>query len=365
MTGPQKSIFTLSESESSMLSLSRGVRWLTAIAMTAAIPSACPISSAQAADGPATVVASELDNPSGIAIHPESGHLFIATHPGVFRFIPGKPGKLVPEVTGFKTDVYGKGPKYDIGPLGVALLGNDHLVVGDGSLPDGSELVRVYKISANQAPDKPTAAEASAFNLGPITAGNESAKGEGNFYALAVNAHAIYVTANGDDTKGWVLKADVKEGKATGLKPFIATKPAVNVDAPVAITFSPDGKQLVIGQMGEINVPGDSLLTMYDPETGKLLKSLKTGLSDIAGLAYSPKTGKLYAVDYAWADTKQGGLFVLEVTGEECKATKIASLDKPTSLAFDKAGLLYITVFGTRPEGGKPSGQLVTLPAGL
>ncbi len=50
-----------------------------------------------------------------------------------------------------------------------------------------------------------------------------------------------------------------------------------------------DGASLVVGQMGEMNVPGDSLLCMYDAATGKLQKSLKTGLHDIAGLAYSPK----------------------------------------------------------------------------
>ena len=118
--------------------------------------------------------------------------------------------------------------------------------------------------------------------------------------------------------------------------------------------------------MGEVNVPGDSLLTMYETATGKLVKSLKTGLHDIAGLAYSPKTGKLYCVDFAWVDTKQGGLYELTVTGDEVKATKIASLDKPTALAFDKDGGLYVTVFGTAAAGSTtPSGALLYFAAGL
>lgn len=312
-----------------------------------------------------TVAAGDIDNPSGVAVHAATGHVFISAHTGVYRLVPGKPGKLSAEVTGFKTDIYGKGPKYNIGPLGVALLGDKHLIVGDGSQVDGEELVRVFKINA-AAPKQAATAESAEFLLGPIKAGADSAKGEGNFYAIAVSSKAFFVTANGDDTKGWILKSEIKDGKPGELKPFLPTKPAVNVDAPVGITLSKDEKTLVVGQMGEMNVPGDSQLSLYEAETGKLVKNYKTGLHDIAGLAYSPKTGKLYAVDYAWVDTKQGGLYELTIAGDDVKATKIASLDKPTALAFDKAGGLYVTVFGTAAEGAaSPAGSLLYFAPGL
>jgi len=311
-----------------------------------------------------TVVLDKLDNPRGVAIHGPTGHLFVATHPAVLRVAPTTPAKSFVEVDGFPTDVYGKGPKYDIGPLGVALLGNEHLIVGDGSLADAAELVRVFKIGATP-PTKPQAAEAAAFALGPIGPGEASAKGEGNFYAIAVGPKAFYITANGDDTKGWILRAPIVDGKPGKLEPFIATKPLVNVDAPVAITLSPDGKQLVVGQMGEVNMAGDSQLSFYNPEDGKLLKNHPTGLNDIAGLAYSPKTGKLYAVDYSWVDSKNGGLFRLDVTDAGVKAEKLLSLDKPTALAFDKEGGLYITVFGTTADPKSPAGQLLKIAPGL
>ena len=67
--------------------------------------------------------------------------------------------------------------------------------------------------------------------------------------------------------------------------------------------------------MGEVNVAGDSLLTFYDAKTGKLITSIKTGLSDIVGLAYHPKSGKLYAVDFSWVDPTKGGLYRLDVSG--------------------------------------------------
>ena len=313
------------------------------------------------------LVIEHLDNPSGVAIHPGNGHVFVVSRQGVFRFVPepGKSGRIYLEVEGFPTDIYGKGPKYNIGPLGVALWGTDRLIVSDGSRPDGEELVRVYKIE-EQPPSSPPKPEASAeFTIGPIAPGGEaSPKGEGNFYAIAVIDQSWYITANGDDTKGWVLRSTLADGKPGPLEPWLATKTKVEVDAPVAITVSPD-KKLVIGQMGEVNVAGDSLLTIYDPATGDLIKSYKTGLHDITGLAYGPG-GKLYATDFAWPDTTQGGLFELMIEGEEVKTRKVVSLDRPTALAFDAEGAAYVTVFGVgRETGDKPTGGVLKLAPGF
>ncbi len=314
--------------------------------------------------GPATKQSViHLDNPSGVCVHPVTGHIFVTSRQGVFRLVPGKPGKIYLEVEGFPTDVYGKGPKYNIGPLGCTLWGTDRLIVPDGSRPDGEEVVRVYKIE-DAVPTKVRKEVDAEFTLGPIKGTGEGAKGEGNFYQAVVWNDAIYVTSNGDDTKGWIVVSKIADGKPGELTPTIATKEATMVDAPVAIAVSPDKSQLVVGQMGEMTVPGDSLLTMYDKE-GKLVKNLKTGLHDITGLAYSPG-GKLYATDFAWNDPTQGGLFELVIEGDEVKPKKILGLDRPTALAFDKEGALYITVFGTgKDTGDKPTGGLVRLEPGL
>ncbi len=310
------------------------------------------------------VVAGGLDNPSGVAVQEGTGHLLVASHGGVFRIDPKGKGrqKKKLEVTGFPTDVYGKGPKYNIGPLGVAFLKPNLLVVGDGSRKDGAELVRIYRIG-NTAPKKPQKEQAAVMTLGPISPSEDSPKGEGNFYGVAIGAGAIFVTCNGDDTKGWVSRSTLNDsGKPGKLKPYIKTKVATGVDAPVGITFTPDGKQLCVSQMGEMNVPGDSLLTFYNPSTGELIAKHKTGLHDIAGVAYSPKTGKIYVVDYAWAKNEDGGLYCLSVTDKGVEAKKIAKLDRPTALAFGKDGSLYVTVFGW---GKNKKGAVVRFAPGL
>jgi DNA-binding beta-propeller fold protein YncE len=180
---------------------------------------------------------------------------------------------------------------------------------------------------------------------------------------------AIYVTCNGDDTKGWIAKVDLDGSKLGELKRYIATKEQVEVDAPVGITISPRG-EIVVGQMGEMNKPKDSLLTFYSAKTGQKILNLETGLNDISGVAYSPKTGLLYVTDFAWIAPEEGGLYRLDSEAKNAgsvKAVKVASLDKPTALAFAPDGTLYITVVGPKKadENAPKEGKLVKIAPGL
>jgi hypothetical protein len=201
----------------------------------------------------------------------------------------------------------------------------------------------------------------AAQTLGPIPMSDQTIKGEGNFYGVVATPTGIYVTCNGDDTKGWVAKAYVKDGKIGKLQLKIATKEATEVDAPGPITTTKSGKGVLVGQIGEVTVPGDSLVTIYSGN-GKMLRNLTTGLNDIAGIAWSP-SGKLFATDFSWVDATKGGLFSVNLgkkEATEAKTKKLLSLDKPTGIAFDADGNAYIAVFGTVAEGSdKPAGQLL------
>lgn len=322
---------------------------------------------ATAQDAKLETVLEGLYNPCGIAIQPETGTVFVADsgHGKVVRVVDGAAQDVI---VNFPLDVYGKGPMYDIGPLGLAFLDKDTLIVGGGSHPDGEEMLSVYTVPAPGADAVDAKDAVTQMSLEPT----DDIKGEGNFYALAITPTAVYVTCNGDDTKGWVSKATINDGKVGPFERFLATKEAVEVDAPVGITVSPRG-ELVVGQMGEITIPGDSLLTFYN-EDGEMLVNFEMGLSDVTGLAYSPKgepeDRQLYALDFNWIDTTQGGLFQLIGETNEgemsVKTHLIANLDKPTSMAFADDGTLYILVIGTDAEGGsKESGRLLKIGPGL
>ena len=70
----------------------------------------------------------------------------------------------------------------------------------------------------------------------------------------------------------------MKGAKVGSFSRAIATKELTDVDAPVAITVAPDGS-LAVGQMGEISMPGDGLLTFYDAATGDKLANFKQDLA--------------------------------------------------------------------------------------
>lgn len=302
------------------------------------------------------IVAEGLTVPCGVAIQPETGHVFVADSAAgrVIRIIDGKAEDVI---VGFPLDKYGKGPTYPIGPLGLAFIDQNVLAVGGGGYPDAKDKLRVYNVpAAGEAALKADEDDVAALEI-PAT---EKLAGEGNFYGVAFTGGALFVTCNGDDTKGWVARAGVKGTKVGPFMRAIATKELTGVDAPVAITVAPDGS-LAVGQMGEISLPGDGLLTFYDPQDGAMLANFETGLHDITGLAYAPR-GKLYATDFSWGDASEGGLFQIGAKYTKKKqsidVTKIVDLDKPTALAVDADGNLYVTVIGS---GEGASGKLLKI----
>jgi DNA-binding beta-propeller fold protein YncE len=298
-------------------------------------------------------VVGNLSNPCGVAVQPGTNHVYI-TDSARGRVCRVDGGKLEDVITGSPKDVYGKGPFYDIGPLGLIFTSDGKsVVVGDGGYKDGEECVRVYTVPASGKPAINYEKDASQ-KLGPL-APADGLLGEGNLYGLALSSSALYVTCNGDDTKGWVAMAELNGTKFGKLERWLPTKEAVEVDAPVGIAINKQG-DIVIGQMGEVNKPQDSLLSFYSAKTKKLLSNFETKLYDITGVAYSP-SGKLYVTDFAWMKPEEGGLFRIDQSGNDVKTVKIASLDKPTSLAFASDGTLYITVIGPKAENENASTQ--------
>ena len=318
---------------------------------------------ANAQDAIPEVVTKGLNNPSGIAIQPETGHVFVADS-GAGRIVRVIDGKVEAVITDFPTEKYGPNSTSKIGPLGLLFLDKKTLVVGGGGLPNGKDLLRVFEVPGVGAGSiKAAATKGDTFAL--PASGKEGKDdfepGEGNFYGLAGGSEGVFVTGTGNDAKGWVSFATVKMDQISKFERKIDTKEVTRVDSPMAATISPQG-YLVIGQMGKIKNEKDSLLTFYD-QSGTKMGVYRTGLNDITGLAYGPRHGRLFALDFNWANPKRGGLFKLVDMNDEtqCEAVLMSRLDKPTALAFTKDGDCYITLAGSATPNGQPDGKLILI----
>jgi hypothetical protein len=319
-----------------------------------------------------------LDNPCALAVRagsPDEGpyELYVSESGAgrVVAFASEAPDVVWPVVTGFPQSTFGDDPVYRIGPLGLAFLTRSKLCVGGGGLDDGQELVTVHAL----ADDRQAVQYAAPDHVvGPAAPGPQSKSGEGNFFGLARNEAALFVASNGDDSEGWILKATIDANRLAGLHPFIPVAKLTGVAGPAALAVNPKPGfgYLLAGCMGPRGGQRDSQLAFFSPTSGRLALTLPMGLRDVIALAYSP-SGNLYAADFSWSVEEEGGVFRIDealVDGRQaCRAVRIASVARPTALAFTPDGALWVAAFATpgppTQESGQPSGCLLRISGNL
>ena len=318
-----------------------------------------------------TMVLSGLDSPRAIAVQPTTFDWFISEGGSgrIVRFTPsGTAKEPQPVITGFAVRDFGENPAYKIGPLGLAFIDKDTLVVGGGDLGPGADLVRIYAVppvgkSIPVEETKVFSETKPGGKLGPLPAVEPSKTGEGNFFSVAVNLKTgnLYALGQGDPDKGWIVKADLIAGKPGDLKRYLSTKKESGYAGAFALTQSERG-ELVVGTRGEPDTTRSAMLTFFHKNTGKALLSVRTGLNEIVALAYSKKTGYLYALDMSTREPDQGGLYRLDDDGQGgVKPFKIAALDRPTAMAFTGDGMnLLVTILGKFPtDSNDKPGQVI------
>src|SRR5262245_58343040 len=103
-------------------------------------------SSVRAEDLKPVEVLTGLLNPCGLAAQPGTDHIMVSDSGAgrIFGFdIEDWHADKV--INKFDKDIYGKGPMYDIGPLGLCFVGK-RLVVGGGDKKDGEEVAYFFDL---------------------------------------------------------------------------------------------------------------------------------------------------------------------------------------------------------------------------
>jgi hypothetical protein len=342
-----------------------------AIAIGCAIALLLSASSAFAAETVAIeTVLSNLTNPCGLVIRPgdspERYEIFVADSGAqrVIRLWSNEPEKSVDVVTGFAPGTLGGRP-LRVGPIALLFLDRNQLVVGSSG-DEGHALVRLYELTdpaaelvADQAKQKVEfPAESGADHIYALTRTRANER----------VPDAIILTSFRKDRSGQLRKIPIRAGMLGEMQPFGAAKDSADANQPAAVGLA-ESTFLVAGQTGALDESRDSRLVFYNPIDGAESMDLPVELYDVVGLAYSPRSGNLYAADIAWMAPDQGGVYRIDDASEpgqrRCAAVKVADVARPSALAFGPDGALFVAAFGQPSDSGSNTGVLLKLTGEL
>lgn len=327
-----------------------------------------------------TTVLSDLDRPTSLAIQPGTGAVFFS-EAGAGRIVRITPAGKDVVISGFSHDKEAKDASADIGKLALAFVSRNLLAVAGSDPPDKPQFVRFYEIPA---PGKSLDAEKTKFRIGPWQPDKTPVSGSLRFRGLSADGSESVFFTIGGEKHDWIGALEVREEKPGPLTTLLATDLAAGAGTPGGVTVSPRG-EVVVGQLTpsaglaaadkeKQAKSHESMLAFFDPKAKKLLLQCPTGLSDIAGLAYSPRTGWLYAVQLSPDDATKAGLYRLDRSLKEnrqgANAVRISALDRPTAAVFAPNGSLYATVLGKTgdkksDDKSKPTGGLLRISGKL
>jgi len=305
------------------------------------------------------VVLEGLKFPSGLAIQPETGVVYVSDS-GNGQVVRVENGKAVPVLTEFPLTALALDSNIQLGPLGLLFADRKTLLVGGSGQANGEALLRRVPLPETAEPVKAETIQ----SIQRFSAPESQSPAAALLYSLAGSLDSFYASVVDEDTKGWIVEDKKSTEPFPTLSGFLDIAESLQANRPAGLTISPHG-YLVVGTFGKLDEPGDGILAFFDTITKKMLLRLDTGLHDISAVAYSPRK-QMYVLDLSLAKPEEGGLFRIiadktSPTGMQHK--KITSLEHPTAMAFDADGALYVTVSGFADDQGNRPGLLLKIPS--
>jgi hypothetical protein len=333
------------------------IAWLLALALLGAS------SIALAADEVRVeTILNDLRSPAGIGIRPIPGaehyEIYVAEVAAgrIVRLRSNKPNASEDAITGFIASTDEDDLVRLPGPHGLLFLDPNRLVVA-GSEGESRPFVRLYELADQK---KPLTAEQHEQEAAPAASEEKWADKLVSFFSLNRTlandkvSDFLVVSAADEDGAATLWKLPVRSGTIGDLSPLGKRPPAV---APVAIAVEPHGFIAVVRPDGR----GDSAvsrLEFVNPMDGRTTSRFEIKLASIVGVAYSPRTGNLYAISQSSNDPAHSGVYRIDSdetsTPNEPSATAslVTEVQRPTAIAFGPDGSLYVTALGKERSGG-------------
>jgi hypothetical protein len=247
----------------------------------------------------------------------------------------------------------------------IIFLDHTRLVVA-GRGVGGNPFLRLYELSDSEAP---LDADEHKQDLEVPRIVNGAKVSVPSFHAVArtqpndrVPDMLVMAAASEGESDG-LWKAAVRANTLAELAQFDAIDNMGDMGTIGGIAVGSEG-HIVVASARELNSDRSNRLRFLSPLDGRTVMEVPTSLRNIAALAYSPRSGNLYAANSAPID-KGGGVYRIDDGSEParpaCKSVKISEAQRPTALAFGPDGALYVAVLGLEGEGGEDAGALLKL----
>lgn len=351
-------------------------RYFLAVMAFAATFGYAPRSVATADDIKVETVLSGLRAPCGLAVRPDSEgtpyEVFVADR-GAGRIVQissATPGTGSDAISGFAVDEATTDASSSASGLhAIFFLDHTRLVVTGGD-ENSKPFLRLYDLSDS---DTALKAEDHKQDVELPRIVNDSTVSVLRFYNLARTqpndrvADTIVVAAAGERESAGLWKVAVRANTLGDSAQFDVADDSDALGAIGGIAVGSEG-YIVVACGRESGSLQPNTLKYLSPINGHIVLDIETKLQRIAALAYSPKTGSLYAANSAPVD-KGGGVYRIDDASEPgkpaCVAVKIAKAARPTALAFGPDGMLYVTVLGQASDGGNDAGALLKLTGDL
>jgi hypothetical protein len=313
-------------------------------------------------------VLSGLSQPTSVAIRPggtaERYEVFVADS-GAHRIIKissNEPSRSTEVITRFP-DASTAGKRLPKGnPFELLFLDEKHLVAGMAGFPPE---LRLYELTEA---DNALNADGAKQKVLPELSGEDSTEAFGSCVGLVRTRSNDYVADlllaafDRSYAVSGLWKVPVRANMLGELKP-LESKPLGLVSQPTALAVSEEGYVLAVDASSR---SAKKRLMFLSPTDDRVVLVFESDLSQISGLAYSPKSGNLYALATVYAKDEEG-LFRLddarESGGRKIATSKLADIKRAGALAFGPDGALYVTTLGEDTE--ENSGKLLVVTGGL
>ncbi|HTQ39933.1 MAG TPA: hypothetical protein VMJ32_12970 [Pirellulales bacterium] len=310
-------------------------------------------------------VLSGLNHPCGVAVRPETEYVYVAEAGSgqIAKFAPANAGKSIPAIVGFPTAA--PSANSAAGSLyGLAFLSRNELATLSTTAKDDKEeaIVSVFELPTvgSAGEDKPLDYAAANRRSSTILSGSPNHAAEPYGISLAsfdFSYSALLISARRGDDKAGVYKADVAKNRDAidGIHPLFKSGASNNTPAVLSIAVNPHGLLVAVqAESGEQH--RELTLAFYQVRNGSLIMSMPLALTDVVSLAYSPESGRLYALSSSPVKSSDDGLYRLDAgKGDDratVKAVKLAGLERPSGMAFSSDNTLYVSVLGAA-DGAK------------